>query len=259
MNSDSRGLPCRFVYNHRSKAGLHRFQKEEVIKSPTVVHSSEAISAEKSSIPPYYPTTFPKSTKNSNLTSSSEPRLESTMPEPNPHEQQTSYSGCQIVDYDILLATIQNMPTESYPSSSVAKERLTKGSKESTVGSKSLIDTDPVEATSNGDMFYNATLISSDTSGEIPKDSAMDEKSLIEKPHSASPHCAHGQFDQFDSQATYLPKDVEDSQSVEQAAAKFSHLQADMAEMRSMMEKLNTRLSLVQTKQSKMELAEATK
>lgn len=79
----------------------------------------------------------------------------------------------------------------------------------------------------------------------------MGKKSLTEKPHSASLHCAHDQLDQLDSQATYLAKQVADSQSDEQIATKVSRLQTDVAEMRFMMAMFDTRLSLIEASHSK--------
>lgn len=79
----------------------------------------------------------------------------------------------------------------------------------------------------------------------------MGKKSLTEKPHSASLHRAHDQLDQLDSQATYLAKEVADSQSDEQIATKVSRLQTDVAEMRFMMAMFDTRLSLIEARHSK--------
>lgn len=169
------------------------------------------------------------------------------MPEPNPRNQQSLSRRSRIVDDDTLLATIQSMPTEAYHSS-IVEEPLTHRNKESAIDSTDLIGLDPVKTTSTGDISYNASLISSDSSGGIPKGSVMGKKSRTEKPHSASLHCAH---DQLDSPATYLAKEVADGQSDEQVATKVSRLQTDVAEMRSMMAMFDTRLSLIEARHSK--------
>lgn len=142
------------------------------------------------------------------------------------------------------------MTTETYHSS-IVEEPLTHGNKESAIGSTGLIGLSPVNPTSTGDISYNANFISSDSSGGISKGSIMGKKSLTEKPHSASLHCAHDQLDQLDSQATYLAKEVADSQSDEQIATKVSRLQTDVAEMRFMMAMFDTRLSLIEARHSK--------
>lgn len=141
------------------------------------------------------------------------------------------------------------MTTETYHSS-IVEEPLTHGNEESAIGSTGLIGLNPVNPTSTGDISYNANFISSDSSGGISKGSIMGKKSLAEKPHSASLHCAHDQLDQLDSQATYLAKEVADSQSDEQIATKVSRLQTDVAEMRFMMAMFDTRLSLIEARHS---------
>lgn len=142
------------------------------------------------------------------------------------------------------------MTTETYHSS-IVEEPLTHGNKESAIGSTGLIGLNPVNPTSTGDISYNANFNSSDSSGGISKGSIMGKKSLTEKPHSASLHCAHDQLDQLDSQATYLAKEVAESQSDEQIATKVSRLQTDVAEMRFMMVMFDTRLSLIEARHSK--------
>lgn len=159
------------------------------------------------------------------------------------------------MDYDALLSTIHNIPTEP---SSVVKAPLPNGTKETTVGSTSPINLGSVEATSNGDIRY-ASVISSDTSEEILKGSIVDDKSLIKKPHSTSLHYIHERLDQLDSQATYLAKEVADSQSDKEVISKVSHLLVEVKEMRSIMATFDTRLSLVETKYQKMGLSEAAK
>lgn len=142
------------------------------------------------------------------------------------------------------------MTPETYHSS-IVEEPLTHGKKESAIGSTGLIGLNPVNTTSTGDISYNATFISSDSSGGISKGSIMGKKFMTDKPHSASLHYAHDRLDQLDSQATYLAKEVADSQSDEQVATKLSRLQTDVAEMRLMMAMFDTRLSLIEARHSK--------